>query len=643
MLLDYTSQFGEKGTGNGQLGEPKDVALDPEGNVWVLDTDNHRVQEFKPEGKFVRMFGYGVLDGKEELEVCTSSCRAGIAGSGNGQLNEPKGMAIDSKGNFWISDQANNNVQEFNKEYKFVLKVTTANGKAFSAPQGVATDSKNDVWIADRPNDRIVELNESGGYVTQFGTGGTGNGQFKEPKGLAVGQAGNVWVADSFNARLEEFTSYGEYLGQYGSTGTGGGQFKEPRGIAVNSAGTMWVTDVTNNRVEQFQQGTPHDTKTIYYSTAANSEYGGCGEHPTLANLPCETLPATQPGTSGLPELPVTKYTYNIWDEPETTTETVGSTTRTKTDTYDGAGRVKTVAVSSTVGETLPTVTDEYNKETGALEKECANEGKPCTEGKPKTLTSVANKLGQIESYTDASENTTTYEYEKEKGARLKKIDDKQGTEAFEYNEASGLLNEMTYTNGATKLLFTGTYDIEGNTLTEGYPNGMTATYTYNTVGKPIALVYKKTTYCTEEEKEKCKWFKDTVIPSIHGQWLEQTSTFSHQTYTYDGAGRLTQVQNTPASKGCTTRIYAYDEDTNRTSLTTREPGTEGKCATTGGKLEAHTYDTADRLTDTGIAYNTFGDITTLPANDAEESAEHALTNTYYTDNQVASQTQSEQ
>ena len=179
--------------------------------------------------------------------------------------------------------------------------------------------------------------------------------------------------------------------------------------------------------------------------------------------------------------------------------------------------------------------------------------------------------------------------------------------------------------------------------LTESYPNGMTATYTYNQVGKPTSLEYKKTTHCTEEEKKNASGSKTRSVPSIHGQWLEQTSTLSHQAYTYDNAGRLTQVQNTPAGKDCTTRIYAYDEDTNRTSLTTREPDTEGKCATEGGKVQEHTYDTADRLTDPGIAYNTFGDITTLPAADAEESAAHALTNTYYTDNQVASQTQNEQ
>ena len=46
--------------------------------------------------------------------------------------------------------------------------------------------------------------------------------------------------------------------------------------------------------------------------------------------------------------------------------------------------------------------------------------------------------------------------------------------------------------------------------------------------------------------------------------------------------GGLTQVQNTPAGKGCTTRIYAYDEDSNRVSLTTREPNLKKECTTHG-------------------------------------------------------------
>ena len=109
-------------------------------------------------------------------------------------------------------------------------------------------------------------------------------------------------------------------------------------------------------------------------------------------------------------------------------------------------------------------------------------------------------------------------------------------------------------------------------------------------------------------------------MPSIHGQWLEQTSTLSHQAYTYDTAGRLTQVQNTPAGKGCTTRIYAYDEDSNRHKP--HDPRTKQQRRMRHRRhgsetYETHTYDTADRLTEPGVSYNTFGDITALPAADA--------------------------
>jgi RHS repeat-associated protein len=102
-------------------------------------------------------------------------------------------------------------------------------------------------------------------------------------------------------------------------------------------------------------------------------------------------------------------------------------------------------------------------------------------------------------------------------------------------------------------------------------------------------------------------------------------------------------VQNTPAGKGCTTRAYAYNEDTDRTSLTTYQPNSKNECTTTEGtpETERHTYDTADRLTDTGVKYNEFGDITALPAIDAggKEPSEE-LTSTYYTDNQLDTQTQ---
>ena len=695
----YVEQFGSKGAAGGDVDAPIGDALDAHGDVWVADYANNRVDEYSSTGAFIETMGFGVSTGEGKFQVCTSGCKAGIAGSGNGQFSGPAGIAIvsgtiyvadygndrieefnekseytgkfgskgtgvgefegpisvavASSGDIWVGDLGNARVDEFNSSGSFIetigfgvstgeekFQVCTSGCKAgiagsgngqFSLVQQIALAGGN-VYVADEGNDRVDEFKENGEYVTKFGSKGTSNGEFEDASGLAVSANGaDLYVTDWGNDRVQEFTTAGAYVLQFASKGTANGQLDGPEGIAVNSAGDIYVVDDGNNRVEEWAptitgaEGA-HDTKTIYYTTAANSEYKECGEKPAMANLPCETRPAEQPGTSGLPELASTKYTYNVYDEPETVKETVGTTTRTKTDTYDTAGRLKTTATTSTVGTTLPSVTDEYNSETGALEKQVSTAG---------TITSIANKLGELESYTDAGKNKTSYEYTID--GLIKKINDEKGTETYTYSETTGLPTELTNEYGTSKLTFTATYDGEGNMLTEGYPNSMTAKYIYNGLGKPTWLEYKKEKDCATKCPEV--WFSDGATPSIHGQWLGQVSTLSHQTYTYDTAGRLTEVQSTTEGK-CTTRLYAYDEDSNRVSLTTRQPGTEGKCANSGGEGQGYIYDTADRLNEPAITYNTFGDITALPAQNTEDPE---LTSTYYTDNQVQSQTQNKQ
>jgi hypothetical protein len=118
---------------------------------------------------------------------------------------------------------------------------------------------------------------------------------------------------------------------------------------------------------------------------------------------------------------------------------------------------------------------------------------------------------------------------------------------------------------------------------------------------------------------------------------MSRTSTLASETYTYDRVGRLVETQESPSGEGCTTRLYVYDEESNRKSSTTRTPGTEGKCATTGGTPEEHEYDEANRLTDIGIKYDPLGNISELPAADAEG---HAIKSTFYVSGAVATQEQ---
>jgi RHS repeat-associated protein len=371
-----------------------------------------------------------------------------------------------------------------------------------------------------------------------------------------------------------------------------------------------------------------HTSQIVYYTPGEEASVATCRKHPEWANMPCQTQPAHQPEIGGLPSVAVTTFTYNMWDETEVTKSTSGESSRTETQTYDSAGRVATKETASTTGGSLPKATYEYSTETGLPTKQHTGTG-----AQEQKIISVYNNVGQMTSYTDADATTATYEYENGGDGRLKKSNDGKGGQTYIYNEKTGELTELTDTAAGT---FNATYDVEGKLLTEKLPDGLTANLTYNATNEPVGLEYHKASNCGTS----CTWFTDTVVPSIHGEWMSQNSSLAAQNYTYDAAGRLTQVQNTPAGKGCTTRIYTYDADGNRTSITTRAPGSEGKCATEGGTVESHTYDTADRLMDTGIEYNPFGDIKTLSPADAGGSK---LTSQYYVDGQVESQSQGEQ
>jgi YD repeat-containing protein len=583
---EYVAQFGKEGTAEAQFKEPKGISVAANGNIFVSDTANNRVEEFNEKDEFKAAFGYGVSNGEAKLEVCTSSCRAGIAGSGNGQFNTPRGIAVSATGN---------------------------------------------VWVADSGNTRIEEFKENGEYVTAVGTNGTGNGQFTQPSGIAIDAAGKLWAADGSSNRIQEFTSSGAYVTTIGVKGTGNGQLEEPWGMAFTSTGNMYAADAKNSRVERWVptitgNTSARDTKTIYYTAKAEGEVVVCREHPEWTGLPCQTTPVAQPGVSGLPSLPVTTITYNMWDQAEKTEEAFGSVIRTRKTTYDSAGRPQTSEETSTLNTVLPKVTDKYNTTSGALEEQSTTVGETT-----KKVVSKYNTLGQLETYTDADGNVATFEYEKEGDARVTKMTDPKGNQSYVYDKTTGALKELVDSAAGT---FTASYDVGGRMTSESYPNGMTAYYTYNPVGGVTMLEYKKLTHCTE----KCTWFASTKVPSIHGETLSQSSTFAEQpSYSYDAAGRLTQVQETPAGEGCKTRLYAYEENGNRTTETTREPGSEGKCASEGGSTEWHTYDTAGTLADPGVAYDEFGNTTALPAADAGGSV---LKSEYYVDGQVYKQEQ---
>ena len=77
-------------------------------------------------------------------------------------------------------------------------------------------------------------FDKNGVYKSQFGTHGSGNGQFLYPVGIAFGAGGTIYVTDTGNNRVQEFDSSGTYLGQFGSYGQGEGEFFAPYGVAIS-------------------------------------------------------------------------------------------------------------------------------------------------------------------------------------------------------------------------------------------------------------------------------------------------------------------------------------------------------------------------------------------------------------------------
>jgi YD repeat-containing protein len=677
------AQFGSAGAGPGELSDPSAVTVEANGYVFVADTTNNRVDEFSASGTFIKAFGWGVAAGKEKLEVCTSECKAGLSGPGKGELAAPQGIAFDPANELlYVSNTGNNRIENFTLAGKLGTNSFGEKGAGelqFNNPQGIAAEASGNLWIADKGNKRLEEVTDKGKYVAVAGVGkgeyedvavcsgklyatdyagervdevgtegpetilksfgwrSTENGKFEQVSRIACDPKTNdLYVSDQHANYIESWTTSGSYIETFGTTGSGtNGQFKTPLGIAFSTGGTAYVADSANNRIQEItaSNAAAHDTQTIYYTASANSEYPGCGSHAEWAGLPCQAQPAGQPETSGIPNLPVTTYTYNIWDEPLTTTDVVGSTERATAVTYDSAGRITETAITSSSKEdkSLPATKYVYNKETGAIKEQTAG---------GKALKSEYNTLGQLTSYTDAEGATTKYSYEPTKDFRLTEVSDAAGepaagTDSYTYNTTTGDLESVKDSGGGT---FTATRDVEGNITSERYPNGVTASYTLNAVGEASRLEYRKASNCGVT----CIWYIDTSVPSIHGQSRSQSSSFtgqaySTQSYGYDGLGRLTEVQETPVEQGCTTRLYAYDEDGNRTSETAREPGSKKECATTGGTTQTHTYDTADRLDEPEVTYDAFGNTTMLPAADAGGSP---LISAYYVNDTLASQEQ---
>jgi|HubBroStandDraft_2_1064218.scaffolds.fasta_scaffold00208_2 hypothetical protein len=325
----YLSAFGSKGTSEGEFEGPWGTATASNGDVWVSDYSNDRIEEFSPAGKFIRACGskgsgegqfngptgiainptnesrggyiYVSDSGNGRIEVFSPTCKYsesfGTSGSENGQLSDPMGLTFGVSYTYEthilaVADSGNNRIEMFKgtkHEFSAAYGSKGSGEGQFSDPTdvilagpGVFGDS-DDFYAVDSGNDRVQEFTETSAgekepkfkYLQKFGTKGTEAGQLTSPTSIVLDRTtGDLLVTDTGNDRVEEFLPTGAYVAKFGSAGAGSEQLESPKGIAVAASGSVDIGDYANDRVDIWQSA---HSQEAYAETEAATSAGETG------------------------------------------------------------------------------------------------------------------------------------------------------------------------------------------------------------------------------------------------------------------------------------------------------------------------------------------------------------------------------
>jgi hypothetical protein len=258
------------------LNSPWGVAVDGSGNVFFADTSNNRVREIvKATGNVVTVAGNGT---------------AGFTGDGGqasaAELNLPYGVTLDGNGNLFIGDYGGHirkvvlatgiiTTVAGNGTYSFSGDGGPATSAGLFDPFGVAVDSSGNLYIADYANERIREVSAATGIITTIAGNGTqgysGDGgpatsaELSGPLGLAVDPSGNVFIADTYNNRIREvvkatgniITVAGTGVGGYNGDGPAAStEIYGPGMLALDGSGNLFFADNQNQRIRELVKAT---------------------------------------------------------------------------------------------------------------------------------------------------------------------------------------------------------------------------------------------------------------------------------------------------------------------------------------------------------------------------------------------------
>src|SRR6266849_464960 len=242
------------------------LAMDSAGNLYISDTNNHRIRKVNTSGIISTVAGNGAQGFSGDNGPATSA-----------MLNYPEGIALDSAGNLYIADSSNLRIRKMTPGG--IITTFAGNGNvvtagdggpatsaSFESPTGVTADSAGNLYLADGTHVRKVDT--AGIIITVAGTGARGNGgdggpatsaQFRGINGMAVDRAGNLYIADTSNQRIRKVdaagiitTIAGSTLGFAGDGGPStGAQLRVPHDVVFDAAGNLYISDTGNFRIRK--------------------------------------------------------------------------------------------------------------------------------------------------------------------------------------------------------------------------------------------------------------------------------------------------------------------------------------------------------------------------------------------------------
>ncbi len=276
-LFSHVEIIGERGTAAGQFNKPRSLAFDTNDNLFVADMTG-RIQKFSPDGKFLLSWEMPQTDiGKpkgmcrdrdgnivvlephyQRVNVFTPNGKLvtqwGHAGTNAGELMLPRAVAITSKGEVIVPEYKDSErVQKFSARGELITVIGAPGLEPgqFNRAEGVAVDASDRIYVADSCNHRIQVFAADGKFLRTYGKSGTAAGEFGYPYDISVDRDGRQYVCEFGGNRIQVFDANDRWIETIGHPGAAPGEFAEPWSMALDSKGNLYVADAQNHRVQK--------------------------------------------------------------------------------------------------------------------------------------------------------------------------------------------------------------------------------------------------------------------------------------------------------------------------------------------------------------------------------------------------------